>query len=426
MSAVGPSYTRRMTRTITALLVLGTTPAHTLAQLVQPEELPQGFVVVVDDVARMGTTDMPMFLASNWGGWDPAKPEFKMTQRSDGRWQFVAEHDPERTGTLQFKFTLGSWDRVETTPDGADIDNRTLAKVDASGLDGEAPVIELTVPRFRSPADISQQRQSTQYRDLEITGTARRLQVAGGAGGAAGAMRDLIVWLPPGYDVNPEKTYPVLYLFDGQNIFEDHPGVPGEWHADETATKLITSGLIRDLVIVGVPHAGEFRAQEYLAFDGGRGAEPHGDRFAAWFMGEVMPRVERAFRVSTRPEDTGVGGASYGAAISLYIATQRPDRFGRLLLESMPPIGDAYIETVGAWPERVYIGVGGRELGENASVQARNQAYETWTRELDARLEGDGLADDRRLLVVSPHAHHNEAAWADRLPAALRFLFEAQ
>ncbi|MEZ6242330.1 MAG: alpha/beta hydrolase-fold protein [Phycisphaerales bacterium] len=418
----------RLTRTLVVLGAFATSCTASIAPPVQPEDLEQGFVVVVDDVARMATNERPMFLASNWGGWDPAKPEFKMAQRSDGRWQYVFEHDPARTGTIQFKFTLGSWDRVETTADGADIDNRTLAKVDPSTLRGEAPVIELTVPRFRSPADIAQQRQATEYHDLEVTGTVRRLQVAGGAGGAAGSMRDLLVWLPPGYDdpANIARKYPVLYLFDGQNLFEQPPGIPGEWHADETATRLIEDGLLEDIIIVGIPNAGRFRSEEYLPFDGGRGGEPHGAEFAAWIASEVMPRVERAFRVSTKPENTGVGGSSYGAVISLYIATQRPDRFGRLLLESLPPIGQRYIDSVTSWPERVYIGVGGSELGDDPAVRQRNEGYEAWTRELDARLERDGLTSDRHLLLVTPAAHHNEDAWAERLPKALRFLFPPQ
>ncbi len=416
-----------MTRTLITLAALASTALPAIAQrMVQPEDLPQGFVLVVDDVARMATTDEPMFLASNWGGWDPAKPEFKMTQRSDGRWQYVSKHDPARTGTIQFKFTVGSWDRVETTADGADIDNRTLPEVDADALAGEAPIIELTIPRFRSPADIASQRQATQYRDIEVTGTLRRLQVAGGAGSAAGSMRDLLVWLPPGYDHNADRKYPVLYMFDGQNLFEDHAGIPDEWHADETATRLIEAGLIEDLIIVGVPHAGAARSEEYVPWDVGRGFTPHGGEFADWFMAEVMPRVERAFRVSTKASDTGVGGASYGAVISLYIATQRPDRFGRLLLESLPPVGREYVESVGAWPQRVFVGVGGSELGYDPAADDRNQMYEDWNRDLDARLADAGLGEDRRLLAVDPDAVHNEEAWADRLPEALRFLFPAR
>lgn len=417
-----------MTRS-TLITLAATALLHTpaLAQPVHPESLEQGFVIVVDDVARMATKDRPMYLASNFGGWDPAKPEFEMTPRSDGRWQYVFDEKPDRTGTLQFKFTLGSWDFVETDPDGNDIDNRTLPKIDPSTLaPSEKPVFEFRVPRFRSPTDVANERQSTQYRDLSVTGDVRRLQVAGGAGDASGMMRDLLVWLPPDYDEHPERVYPVLYLFDGQNLFEEGATPWGDWGADETATALIERGEIQELIIVGVPHAGAARAQEYVPFDVGRGFEPHGDEFRVWFMSEVMPRVERAFRVSTAPSDTGIGGASYGAVISLHIASHHPDRFGALLLESYPPVDRlsdaprATLDAIDHLPQRVFIGVGDQELGDDPD---RNRAYVQWNRRLRERLAGVSPPPDRLEFVVTPGAQHNERAWRDRLPDALRTLF---
>lgn len=398
------------------------------AQPVHPESLDQGFVIVVDDVPRMATKDRPMFLASNYGGWDPAKPEFELTPRSDGRWQYVFDEKPDRTGTLQFKFTLGSWDFVETDPDGNDIDNRTLPKVDPSALaPGEKPVFEFRVPKFRSPADVANERQSTQYRDLDVTGDVRRLQVAGGAGDASGAMRDLLVWLPPGYDDEPDRTYPVLYLFDGQNLFENGATQWGDWGADETATELINRGEIEPLIIVGVPHAGDARAQEYVPFDVGRGFTPHGDDFRAWFMGEVKPRVERAFRVSTDWDDTGIGGASYGAVIALHIASRHLDQFGALLLESYPPVDRlnptprAYLGAISEWPSRVFMGVGDQEIGDNTQESAE---YLRWNESLRDQIAA-GTREDHLRFVVSAGGAHNESAWRERFSDALVFLFSA-
>jgi enterochelin esterase-like enzyme len=418
--------------TLCAGLLPALFPAGVLAQPVHPESLEQGFVIVVDDVARMATKDRPMFLASNYGGWDPAKPEYELTPRSDGRWQFVFDEKPDRSGTLQFKFTLGSWDYVETDPDGNDIDNRTLPKVDPAALSpGEKPVFEFRVPKFRSPADVASARQSTQYRDLDVTGTVRRLQVAGGAGEASGSMRDLLVWLPPSYDDHPERTYPVLYLFDAQNLFEEEATPWGDWGADETATRLIAEGAIRELIIVGVPHAGAARSQEYLPFDDGRGAEPHGEAFGRWFIGEVAPRVERAFRVSSRREETAVGGSSYGSVISLHLATHYPEKIGAALLESFPPARQgsgaaAYFDAIEAWPERVFIGVGDQEFGGGPDNADRNAGYVQWNQSLRDRMLASGLEEEAVRLVVTPGARHNEQAWRDRLPEALGFLFPAQ
>lgn len=412
-----------MLRTL-AVIALLVAPVAAQPERVQPETLDQGFVVVVDDIARHATPDRPMYLASNFGGWDPAHADFLMTQRSDGRWQIVFDK-PERTGTIQFKFTLGSWDYVETDPDGNDIENRTLPAVDPSTLAAdERPVIQFSVPRFRSPSDIASGRDTTQYRDWGVTGTLRRLQVTGGAGDAAGLMRDLLVWLPPGYDdpENAQRRYPVLYLFDGQNLFEKTGAVPDEWHADETAQRLIEAGQAEPFVIVGVPNAGSARIHEYLPYPSRFSAEPAGEAFARWFVETVVPRAERTLRLTDNPARTGIGGSSLGSTIALYIASRNPSRFGLLLLESTSTIGpapEALNLPQAFWPARAFVAVGGRETGDEA---VRNRLFAQFSRDLAGRLETNAGPDRVRLVVVED-AEHTESAWAARLPDAFRFLF---
>ena len=409
---------------LTLLAALALLVAPVQPERVQPESLDQGFVIVVDDIARVASPDRPMYLASNFGGWDPANKDFLLTQRSDGRWQIVFDK-PDRTGTIQFKFTLGSWDYVETDPDGNDIENRTLPKVDPSKhAAGERPVIELSIPRFRSPSDIASGRQTTEYRDWEVTGTLRRLQVTGGAGDAAGTMRDLLIWLPPGYDEpeNADRRYPVLYLFDGQNLFEKTGSLPGEWHADEIAQRLVTGGLTEPFVIVGVPNAGAARIQEYMPYESRLAVEPAGEAFGVWFMGTVVPRAERALRLTDDPAKTGIGGSSLGATIALAIGSHHPERFGLLLLESTANFGpdpDALELPASGWPTKAFVGVGGRETGEAAD---RNEAFAQWSRQLADRLEANA-GPGRVRFEMNPDAKHTEAAWSSRLPDAFRFLF---
>jgi predicted alpha/beta superfamily hydrolase len=402
--------------------------------MVQPESLPQGFVLVVEDVSRAATPDQPIYFASSINGWNPADPEFVLSPRSDTRWQIVIDDIPANT-TIAFKLTMGGWDREELDGTGSVIDNRSLPKIDRSKLaPGERPVIEVRVPGFRAPVALADEvRQSGPYRRLEVTGTVRRLPVRGGAGGAEAMTRDLQVWLPPGYDLpeNAGRSYPVLYMMDGQNLFDAPPGLPGEWEVDETAQRLIEAGEVEPLIIVGVPHAGEHRLREYLPFGSIQGHTADGDRFVAWMQREVMPRVERAFRVKAGPEHTGIGGASLGGAISLYAATKHPDVFGKAIVESLPLLADdgvgarAYLDSVSDWPDRVFVGMGGREVSNNERDADRNAMYRAWAEELDRRLAGAGLGEDRRRLRVDADANHNEPAWAERFPEALVFLFPA-
>jgi predicted alpha/beta superfamily hydrolase len=144
-------------------------------------------------------------------------------------------------------------------------------------------------------------------------------------------------------------------------------------------------------------------------------------------MSTVMPRVERAFRVAKGPENTGIGGSSLGAVISMYAAARHPDTFGIVLAESLPlrtgssAAWDEFIAGIKTWPNRIFLGMGGNETG--SSNTARNQAYVDAVKALDEKLKAAGLGPDRRVLVIDPTAEHTEAAWAKRLPQALAFLF---
>ena len=393
-------------------------------ELVEPEKLPQGFVLVVKDLSDVSSDERPVFVASNAGGWNPADPRTIMEPRSDQRWQFITNEPIDVTGRLEFKFTLGSWDTVETAADGDATEHRTLPLVDVSTLEpGERPIIEMELIQFReAPEGSVGVSRVDPYRPINASGTIRRLPVSGGAGGAAGLVRDLIVWLPPGYD-DSDKTYPALYLFDGQNLFDALPGVHGEWQADETATRLVCAGQIEPMIIIGVPHAEQFRAEEYVPDRLGIGGEDaHGDDFAEWFMREVKPRAERAFRIDPSPEQTVIGGASLGAVIAVHIADTHPGHFGGLLIESIPAIEASHpsadlVRAIDSWPGRAFVGIGGREVGDDAGANAR---YVAWANALDDYLREQGVDTP---LVIEPNASHNEAAWAERFPTALRFFF---
>jgi len=401
---------------------------------VRPESLEQGFVLVVRDKSGMADEDNPIHIATSKNGWNPGDPAMKLEPRSDGRWQIVFDQ-PEGVGPMEFKFTLGDWSRVEVGPEGNDIDNRRLPDLDPASIEpGRPPVVELVVESFREPGDAHQAQMAADgYRDLGVTGTVRRVQVTGGAALAQAHTRQLLVWLPPGYDLpdNADRSYPVLYLHDGQNIFEQLPGVPGEWHADETATDLIAQGITEPVIIVGIPHSGGSRAQEYIPYPNAAGVEPQGDDHVRWLHREVFPRVESIFRVTDDPAQTYIGGASLGAVISLYAATDHPERFGGFLLESIPDIApndrarDALLTSIMRLDGRglrVYIGVGGSETGTEAAARPRNDRYVQWSTTIAEALERAGA--EVHLLVV-PEDRHNEDAWADRFDEALRFLAPA-
>lgn len=400
-------------------------------RMVRPESLPQGFVLVVKDLAGLAKENSPIYLASSHNGWDPGDANQRLTPRSDGRWQ-IELPKPKTDAPLAFKFTRGNWDRCEVSTELADIDNRGLPEIDAAKLaEGEKPIFEFEVPKWADQRPTSAMRPDLDpYYDLAVTGDVRRLQVAGGG---VPTQRDVLVWLPPGYDdpANAARTYPILYLHDAQNVFQQMPGVPGEWGADEIATRLIAEGVIEPIIIAAVPHAGRARRVEYLPYAAYDLTEVRGQQYARFIATEVVPRVERSFRVRPGKEHRVIGGASLGAVISLYIATEYPDLFDKVLLESTPLIandqaGMKFFAARDGWPTSIYFAMSGMEAG--ADQPERNKEYvasvDTFRVLTEAKLRGRSGVNTR--FLVDPGTEHNELAWNKRLPGALEFFFSAK
>ncbi len=241
--------------------------------------------------------------------------------------------------------------------------------------------------------------------------------------------RFLRVWLPPGYDrtENASRRYPVLYLNDGQNLFEPTTSFTGvEWQVDETAEGLIREGQIPPVIIVGIDNAQKDRFREYMPH---RSLTPmmlrvQGNRYPNFLLKEVMPFVARNYRVALGPENTGLGGSSLGALISLYTVAMHPGWFGRLLIES-PSLWASNRQMIREsrpikqWPQLIFLATGTQEAGG----EDRDRSMVDDVQELAAIFRRAGLDDGRLRLVIDEGGTHHESAWARRFPDALAFLF---
>ena len=246
--------------------------------------------------------------------------------------------------------------------------------------------------------------------------------------GIFGNTRLVRVWLPPDYDGWGATRYPVLYLSDGQNLFDPATAFGGvHWQVGETATRLIAEQKIRPLIIVGIDNTKD-RAQEYIPYKSRdpRVLNAKGKCYPDFLQREVMPLIEERYPILKGAENTGLGGSSLGGLITLYTQLAAPGVFGRLLIES-PSLFVANWKILDEcrrfqnWPTRVYLGMGTRETG-NAEKDAKSVSD---VRELEAILREAGL-DERRVKVrIQEGATHTESAWAARFPAALEFLYSS-
>src|SRR3989475_8497424 len=247
-----------------------------------------------------------------------------------------------------------------------------------------------------------------------------------------GNTRMLRVWLPPEYDdpVNLLRYYPVFYLNDGQNLFDRATAYSGvEWHVDETADRLIRGRVVPPMIMVGIDNAQKDRPKEYLSYRSLNPPQlrPQGKRYPDFLINEVMPFLYERYRIGRGPENTGLGGSSLGAIISLYTVMDRPGSFGRLLLES-PSLFISNRQllkqslAVRQWPERIFLAIGTRESGRGE----RDQEIVDDVGEPERSLRRVGLGEDRLAVKIDEGATHSEGDWARRFPGALKVLFEAK
>lgn len=235
--------------------------------------------------------------------------------------------------------------------------------------------------------------------------------------------RTLIVYTPPGYDDQPERRFPVLYLQDGQNLFDGATSfIPGQdWCVGETADECINAGTVEPLMIVGIYNT-KARLREYTptpapTLGGGRA-----DRYGKFLIEEVKPFVEREYRTLSGPQHTGIGGSSLGGLVSLHLGLKHPGIFGRIAALS-PSVWwnhlaiHRFVESMRvARRPRIWLDIGTREGPR--TVQDVERFH-------DLLLEkGWQLGNDLHYERVEG-AEHNEAAWAQRVGPFLRFLYPA-
>jgi predicted alpha/beta superfamily hydrolase len=230
-----------------------------------------------------------------------------------------------------------------------------------------------------------------------------------------GNARDVYVYLPPGHAAGAER-YAVVYMQDGQNLFDEETSFAGEWRGDETIELLADEGI--EAIVVGVANAGAERADEYSV------ARGRGREYLRFLAETVKPLVDSDFRTLSGRESSGLVGSSLGGLISLYGVFVEPDVFG-LAGALSPALWGArravfrIVERAPFADARIYLDVGEDEL---PGQRAKTRAYVADVRRMAALLESKGYGPDRLRHVVAPGGTHHERDWARRLPDALRFL----
>jgi predicted alpha/beta superfamily hydrolase len=332
------------------------------------------------------------------GMWNPGK--VKMELKGDHTW--TKEITITGPLSIEYKYTLGSWERQ-----GADAKGSPLANLVADVAADKTVKDSVLFWTKALPKRVNRG---------QITGTVRYHRVLKGAGIKD---RDLVVWLPPGYEADETRRYPVLYMHDGQNIFDPVTSVYGtDWSVDETADDLIKKKSLGPFIVVGIYNTDD-RIGEYTPGE-------KGTAYMDFIVKTVKPLIDSTYRTMPDRKNTIVGGSSAGGIMSFMLVWEHPDVFSKAICMS-----PAFRNPMGSdgWN---YVDVVQRSNGEkknvffyldNGGVGLESQ-LQHGIDEMIAALKAKGYEEGKDFVfILDATAKHSEADWAKRFPNALTLVF---
>lgn len=327
------------------------------------------------------------------GNW---QPDFaKLIKTEDGEWQKKLSLKAGKK--LEFKITRGSWENEALNDDGSVPDNHKLI------IEGDT-TLNIKVNLWADQFERKIEGQITGIVKYHLNVTADKIKP-----------RDVVVWLPPFYFLEEEKRYPVLYMHDGQNLFNPHTSAfKVDWQIDETADSLIRKNLMEEIIIVGIYNTPD-RRSEYSENDTGYA-------YMHFIIDSLKPFIDEYYRTLPDREHTAVGGSSMGGLISFVLAWEYSNLFSKAICMS-PAFKYKrfdFVDNVNSYKGRkkkirIYADNGGDEI---------DSLIQPGFDEMLLALKKQGFYVNEDLYWFKDEdARHNESAWANRIWRPLIFMF---
>ena len=359
--------------------------------------------IIVNEVPNNTPEDASIFIAGNFQEWNPAAPNYELIKQPNGDYQIVLENV---TGDILFKFTRGSWETVEGTEDGGFIPDRSYTVTDGETL-------TLQVAGWEDLGGGGNQGQSTAVENVNILSESFYME-------SLDRYRRIWIYLPPNYDESNED-YPVLYVHDGQNVFDAFTSFAGEWEVDETLNDLFANG-DKGVIVVGIDNGQAFRIAEYTPWVNPQYGGGQGDEYVDFIAFDLKPYIDDNYRTLSDRNHTGILGSSLGGLISLYAGIKHQNVFSKIGAFSPaywinPELYDYLTNTPITQNLRIYQ-MGGTP--EGASLIDNMQAVETILETVD---------DQNKITLLTEEfsdGQHSEWFWAREFGDAYLWLFEEE
>lgn len=327
-----------------------------------------------------------IYLAGSFNGWAPAVEAYKLSSTNS----IVLKLNK---GNYEFKFTRGSWDKVECTDKGIDVGNRAIQ------VNGDTSIL-YAIAGWKD--DFTFEKKLTLPPSVHLFSNSFEMPLLH-------KKKHIWVYLPPGYK-GSHARYPVMYMHDGQNIFDNHLAPYGEWGVDECIDSLVAQGK-QGCIVVGIENGGFDRMSEYNPFEFTWKREkdsisfaPKADEYLTDIVKTLKPAIDKAYRTLPSKENTIIAGSSMGGLISFYALLKYPNIFGKAGVFSpafwtangIDSLTDANKDKIKG---KYFFFMGGKEGG-------------TYVEDMN-RISGKAGKSAAALVyaVIDPEGEHNEKTW---------------
>jgi len=345
-------------------------------------------------VPNLKHVEDPIHVAGNFNGWNPASAE-SFTLNKSGQGVIMLHLDK---GSYDYKFTRGSWDKGETNSAGIGLSNRKLIVNADTSFNA---VIEDWQDDFSS---IIKEKKSTASAHVIVMDTAFNIP-------QLGRTRRIWLYLPEGYNTSSKK-YPVLYMHDGQNLFNNATSAYGEWGVDEFLDSLKN---LQRYIVVGIGNGLVKRMNEYNPYTFADFGKGEGDAYVDFIVNTLKPYIDQHYKTKINKKNTSIAGSSMGGLISLYAVLKYPKIFGAAGIFSpafwtASGIDSAVFNNSKAVRSKLFFYAGGKE---SERMIPDMQRIETLIKEHShAKVKEE----------IDANAQHNEAAWQKHFPSFYKWL----
>ncbi len=344
----------------------------------------------------------PIYIVGNFNNWTVDETRFRLKRTGAGKFTFTFPEDVQLQQHTTYKYVRGGWENQELDAYGNRTPNRVLDNPHGTAYDF-VPLWSNYGLEF-NPAFLPKIKVISENFDIPQLKKKRKVSVL----------------LPFDYDKQPHKRYPVLYLHDGQNLF--NPQSPyGNWAINQKLAVLAEKG-ISNVIVVAVDHGGAERVNEFLPVKNNRIGIPEGKKYVRFMAETLKPYIDAHFRTLPDRLNTAMGGSSLGGLITIYAGLMYPKHFGKLMVFSPSlwvtrNVPFDIIQFFQPVPTKIYVYAGGKE-GSNMVPNVKNFKD-------SLQSQGFNSSNVHFKLSIDPNGEHSESRWGQEFPRAVEWLFSS-